>query len=225
MTKTLFITGASSGIGQATARAAVADGWSVALMARREQPLNALRDELGAEHVEVIAGDATSLEAQQAGVAKTVARWGQLNAAFANAGIGVNTPGTENGDPEEWQKMIDINVMGVLWTAKATLSHLRETKGHFVVTGSVAGRMNPAGSIYSASKWFVNGFGSNLAGEMAKWGGRCTTISPGMVDTPFFDNPKPGKLKPEDIAASVLHALNAPRRVNVREVFIMPTEV
>ncbi len=225
MTKTLFITGASSGIGQATARAAVAEGWSVALMARREQPLQALRDELGAEQVEVIAGDATSLEAQQDAVKQTVARWGQLNAAFANAGVGVDTPGTENGDPEEWRKMIDINIMGVLWTAKATLPHLRESKGHFVVTGSVAGRMNPAGSIYSASKWFVNGFGSNLAGEMAKWGGRCTTISPGMVNTAFFDNPKPDKLLPEDIASSVLFALNAPDRMNVREVFVMPTEV
>ena len=225
MTKTLFITGASSGIGRATARAAVADGWSVALMARREEALNELRDELGAKHVEVIAGDATSLDAQRSAVEQTLERWGKLDAAFANAGTGVSTPGTEGGDPEEWRSMVDINVMGVLWTAKATLPHLRETKGHFVVTGSVAGRMNPAGSIYSATKWFVNGFGSNLAGEMAKWGGRCTTISPGMVNTPFFDDPKPDKLHPEDIASSVLYALNAPRRANVREVYIMPTQM
>ena len=221
--KILFITGASSGIGAATARAAVAAGRRVGLMARNEEKLRALEAELGADSVEVLAGDATDLDAQRAAVEALVERFGRLDAAFANAGVGIDTPGTEHGDPEEWRRVIDINVMGVLWTAKATLPHLRETKGHFLVTSSVAGRTSHAGSIYGSSKWFVHGFGINLAGEMARWGGRCTTISPGMVDTPFFDDPKPDKLQPEDVADAVLYALEAPRRANVREVFIMPT--
>ncbi len=223
MTNVLFITGASSGIGRATAKAAVDAGWRVGLMARREDALQEIRSELGADNVEVVAGDATDLEAQRAAVEAVVKRWGRLDAAFANAGTGVNTPGTENGDPEEWRRVVDINIMGVLYTAKVTLPRLREAKGHFVVTSSVAGRVNPPGSIYSASKWFVHGFGQNLAAEMAKWGGRCTIVAPGMVNTPFFDNPKPDKLAPEDIAASVMFALDAPPRANVREVFIMPT--
>lgn len=223
MSKVLFITGASSGIGKATAEAAVASGWRVGVMARREAPLRELEAKLGADAVEVLVGDATDLESQREAVERLVARWGQLDAAFANAGTGIDTPGTENGDPEEWKRVIDINVLGVLWTAKATLPHLRATKGHFIVTSSVAGRTSHAGSIYGASKWFTHGFGINLAGEMARWGGRCTTIAPGMVDTPFFDNPKPDKLQPQDIAESVMFALNAPQRANVREIFVMPT--
>lgn len=221
--KVLFITGASSGIGWETAKAAVGAGWRVGLMARSRDKLEALAAELGEDNVEVLVGDATDLEAQRAAVATLLERWGRLDAAFANAGTGINTPGTENGDPEEWRRVVDINIMGVLWTAKATLPHLRETKGHFLVTSSVAGRSHHVGSIYSSSKWFVHGFGMNLSAEMAQWGGRCTTISPGMVNTPFFDNPKPDKLMPEDVAAAVLFALEAPRRANVREVFLMPT--
>lgn len=223
--KTLFITGASSGIGAATAKAAVEAGWQVGLMARSEDKLQGLADTLGKDNVEVVVGDATKLNAQERAVAQVVERFGGLDATFANAGMGVDTPGTEKGDPDEWRRMIDINVMGVLWTAKATLPHLRATKGHFVVTGSAAGRIHLEGSIYGASKWFVHGFGQNLAAEMATWGGRCTTIAPGMVNTSFFDDPKPDKLAPEDIAASVMYALEAPPRANVREVFIMPTEM
>jgi NADP-dependent 3-hydroxy acid dehydrogenase YdfG len=223
MSNVLFITGASTGIGHATARAAVAAGWRVGLMARRQNALVELQDALGADHVDIYAGDATKLEAQQAAIEQLVARFGRLDAAFANAGTGINKPGTENGDPEEWKSMIDLNVFGVLWTAKAALPHLRKTTGHFVVTGSVAGRSHHKGSIYSSSKWFVHGFAQNLAAEMEEWGGRCTEILPGMVDTPFFNTPKPDKLMPEDIAASVMFALQAPRRANVREIFITPT--
>ncbi|MEM1028711.1 MAG: SDR family oxidoreductase [Myxococcota bacterium] len=223
MSKVLFITGASSGIGRATAEQAVGEGWRVGLMARRKEVLDEMRERLGPDVVDVYAGDASQFEAQQNAVAQLVGRFGQLDAAFANAGTGVDQPGTEHGDPEEWQRMLAINVHGVLWTAKATLSHLRKTKGHFLVTGSVAGRTAGRGSIYSSSKWFVHGFALNLGSEMATWGGRCTEIAPGMVDTPFFDTPKPDKLQPEDIASSVMFALNAPARANVREVFVMPT--
>lgn len=224
MDKVLFITGASSGIGRATAILAVANGWRLGLMSRRKDTLIELRDTLGADKVDIFAGDATQLEAQYAAVDQVVTRFGRLDAAFANAGVGINTPGTEHGDPDEWARMLAINIHGVLWTAKATLPHLRKTKGHFLVTGSMAGRSHHRGSIYSSSKWFVRGFALNLAAEMDEWGGRCTEIAPGMVNTAFFDTPKPDKLMPEDIAASVMFALNAPARANVREIFVMPTE-
>ncbi|OWU86302.1 short-chain dehydrogenase [Oceanicola sp. 22II-s10i] len=222
MSRTLLITGASTGIGAASARGAAAAGWNVALVARSEDKLNALRDEIG-DAALAIPADVTDLAALERAVARTVETFGGLNAAFANAGMGLDTPGTEAGDPEEWRRMIDLNVMGLLYTARATLPELRKTKGHLLMTGSAAGRRHIKGSIYSATKWFVHGYGGNMADEMREWGGRCTVISPGMVDTPFFSEAKPDKLKPEDIAEAVVYAMNASPRAEVREVHVMPT--
>ncbi|MGC9417688.1 MAG: SDR family oxidoreductase [Rhodovulum sp.] len=222
MAKTLLITGASSGIGAETARAAVAAGWNVGLFARSAEKLSALADELG-EAALPIPGDATDLAAQEAAVARTVEKFGALDAAFANAGRGLDTPGTEAGDPEEWRALVDLNVMGVLYTARAALPELRKTKGHMVLTGSAAGRRHIKGSIYGATKWFVHGYAGNMVEEMREWGGRCTVIAPGMVDTPFFDEAKPDKLQPKDVADAVLFALQQPPRAELREVFLMPT--
>jgi len=222
MSKTLFITGASTGIGAATARAAVASGWSVALMARSEDKLTALADEIG-DAALALPGDVTDLAQVEDAVAKAAAHFGGIDAAFANAGKGLDTPGTENGDPEEWRQLVDLNIMGLLYTARATLPELRKTKGHLLLTGSAAGRNHIKGSIYGATKWFVHGYGGNMSDEMRDWGGRCTVISPGMVDTPFFDTPKPDKIQPEDIADAVVFALNQNPRAELREIHIMPT--
>ena len=223
MTKTLLITGASSGIGAATARAAAEAGWNVALLARSKDKLDALAAEIG-DGALAIEGDVTDYASMEAAVAETVAKFGSLDAAYANAGTGVDQPGTEGGDPEEWRGLIDINVMGVLHTARAALPALRKTEGHMVLTGSAAGRRHIKGSIYGATKWFVHGLGGNLAEEMRAWGGRCTVISPGMVDTPFFDEAKPGKLTAEDVAEAVVYALSASKTAAVREVHLMPND-
>ncbi|QPH54565.1 SDR family oxidoreductase [Pontivivens ytuae] len=220
--KVLFITGASTGIGAATARAAVAAGWSVGLMARSADKLEALAGEFG-DAALALPGDATDLAAQEDAVAKLVDHFGGLDAAFANAGKGLDTPGTEQGDPAEWRQLIDLNIMALLYTARVSLPHLRERKGHLILTGSAAGRRHISGSIYGATKWFVHGYAGNMAEEMREWGGRCTVIAPGMVDTPFFDTPKPDKLKPEDAANAVVYALEQPERAAIREVFLMPT--
>ena len=79
-----------------------------------------------------------------------------------------------------------------------------------------------SGSVYGASKWFVHGLAGNMASDMREWGGRCTVVAPGMVDTPFFDEAKPDKLQPEDVAAAVMHALEAPPRAAIQEIFLMP---
>lgn len=220
--RTLFITGASTGIGAATARAAAAAGWNVALFARSAEKLEALAGEIG-EAALALPGDATDLAAQERAVAETVAKFGALDAAFANAGMGLKTPGTEKGDPAEWREMIELNILGLLHTARAALPELRKTKGHLLLTGSAAGRRHIAGSIYGATKWFVHGYGGNMAEEMREWGGRCTVIAPGMVDTPFFDEPKPDKLHAEDVAGAVMFALEQTPRAEVREIFMMPT--
>ena len=220
--KTLFITGASSGIGAATAKAVVAAGWNVGLMARSTDKLDRLVEELGSSSL-AVAGDATDLAAQEGAIARVASHFGGIDAAFANAGMGLDTPGTEAGDPQEWRRMIDLNIMALLYTARASLPELRKTKGHLVLTGSVAGKLHISGSIYGATKWFVHGYAGNMAQEMREWGGRCTLIAPGMVDTPFFSEPKPDKLQPEDIANAVIFALSQPKRASIAEVTVMPT--
>lgn len=221
MTKTLFITGASSGIGAATARAAVKDGWNVGLFARSEQKLKNLAEELG-DKAMVLPGDATDEAEQKQAIETLVDRFGSLDAVFANAGRGTSAGGTQGGDPEDWKGMVDLNIMGALYTAHAALPHLEKSKGQFVVTGSAAGRSHIKGSIYGATKWFIHGWAGNLAEEMREWGGRCMVIAPGMVNTAFFDEAKPDKLQPEDVADAVMHGLNAPKHASVREIFIMP---
>lgn len=221
--KTLFITGASTGIGEATARAVVDQGWNVGLFARSEDKLEQLADELG-DHALALPGDATDLQSQTDAVHKLAQHFGSVDAAYANAGTGLSAAGTDAGDADEWHQMIQLNILGLLWTTKAAMPHLQETKGHLLMTGSAAGRVHIKGSVYGASKWFVHGYGGNVAEEMREFGGRCTVIAPGMVDTPFFDEAKPDKLQPEDVAQSVVFALEADPRMNVQEVFLMPTQ-
>lgn len=223
MAKTLLITGASTGIGAATAKAAASAGWNVALLARSQDKLEKLVEEIG-DNALAIECDVTDRDALTDAISRTVERFGSLDGVFANAGTGVNSPGIEQGDPDEWHDMIHVNILAVLYTAHAALPELRKTRGHFVVTGSKAGRDHLKGSVYGATKWFVHGFAGNLAEEMREWQGRCTVISPGMVDTPFFDEPKPGKIQPEDVANAVVFALEQPDTAAVREIHIMPND-
>lgn len=223
MTKTLLITGASTGIGEATAKTAADAGWNVALLARSADKLETLAATFGSCAL-ALPCDVTNRDDLTDAVRKAAAHFGAIDAVFANAGKGVSNPGVEQGDPQEWHDMIHLNIMAVLYTAHATMPELRKTKGHFVVTGSMAGRVHMKGSVYSASKWFVHGFAGNLAEEMREWGGRCTLIAPGMVDTPFFDEAKPTKLQPEDIARSVLFAISQSETSAIREIHLMPND-
>lgn len=223
MTKTLVITGASSGIGAATAKAAAQAGWDVALLARSEDKLGQLSGAIG-DRALAITCDVTKRQEIIVALDKAAAHFGGIDAIFANAGTGVKKPGVENGDPDEWHDMIHVNILAVLHTAHAAIPHLKKTKGQFVVTGSKAGRDTFKGSVYSATKHFVHGFAENLAEEMREWGGRATVIAPGMVDTAFFDEPKPTKIQPEDVANSVMFALNQPETAAVREIYMMPND-
>ena len=224
MTKVLLITGASSGIGAATARAAAAAGWSVGLVARSADRLEALAAELGHDRALPLACDVADAEAQQAAVAALVERFGRLDAAFANAGLSASSPGVEAGDPAGWRTMLEVNIWGLLATAKATLPELRKTKGQLLLTGSRAGRTTIKGSVYGATKWFVHGLAANLMEEMREWGGSCTIIAPGMTDTPFFDTAKPDALQAEDVANAVLYTLQQPARVAMGEVYLLPRQ-
>ena len=221
MPKTLFITGASSGIGAATAHAAVASGWNVALMARSEDKLRSLQNELG-DAAAIFPGDVTQEADLLRATSGAVDRVGGIEAVFATAGRGLSKPGTEGGDLDDIRGMIDLNITGLVMTARATLPELRKTQGTLVLTGSAAGRRHIAGSIYGATKWFVHGYAGNMAEEMREWGGRCAVVAPGIVDTPFFDQGAPDKLQPEDVANAVIQIIDAPKRAAIREIFLMP---
>src|SRR5688572_3794652 len=173
--KTLLITGASSGIGAATARAAAEAGYRVAMAARSENKLESLVDELGGPDKAIaIRCDVTSLDDQTAMVDATLRAFGRIDIAFANAGVGASRPGTENGDPENWREMILTNILGCVLTVKVCLPEIRRNHGHILLTGSRAGRITMKGSVYGATKWAVRGYAQNVREELAGTGARVT---------------------------------------------------
>jgi NADP-dependent 3-hydroxy acid dehydrogenase YdfG len=217
----LVITGASSGIGAATARRAVEFGQRVVLGARSEDKLAALADELGEGAVPVRC-DVTSWDDQQELVATALDRFGRMDAFFANAGFGAKRGFLEE-TPEFWRSMIDTNVLGAALSIRAALGHFRDQgSGHVLLTSSVAGRRVLPGSLYSATKWAVGAMGEALRQEVADSDIKVTLIEPGMVDTPFFDRRPTGALEPDDIARAVMFALTQPPHVDVNEILVRP---
>jgi NADP-dependent 3-hydroxy acid dehydrogenase YdfG len=221
--RVLLITGASSGIGAATARAASGEGYRLVLAARSRDRLDALARELGSRKVLTVTCDVTVREDQEAMVEKALEEFGRIDAVFANAGRGGSPGGFSGADPEVWRDMILTNVYGVGLTVQAALPALRESVGHLLLTGSAAGRATIPGSMYGATKWAVTGIGYNLREELRGSGIRVTLIEPGMVDTPFFDEPPEHALKDSDIAAAVLYAMAQPAHVDVNEILVRPT--
>ena len=217
-----LITGASSGIGAATARAAGEAGYRLALAARSADRLGELADELGgSERALAVSCDVTEWEQQQSLVQQTLDRFGQIDVAFANAGFGA-ARGFEKESVEHWRSMVLTNVYGAALTIRATLAPLRESRGHLLLTGSVAGRRAMPGSLYSATKWAVTAMGESARQELNGTGVRVTLIEPGMVDTPFFDNPVSNGLQADDIARAVMYAVSQPEHVDVNEILVRP---
>ena len=126
-------------------------------------------------------------------------------------------------DPEQWRSMVLTNVLGPAYTTRAAIPALKESQGHIVLTSSVAGRRALPGSLYSCTKHAVTAMGEALRQDLNETGVRVTSIEPGMVDTPFFDNRPTGALEPDDIARAVLYAVSQPRHVDVNEILIRPT--
>jgi NADP-dependent 3-hydroxy acid dehydrogenase YdfG len=219
----LVITGASSGIGAATARRASEFGYRVVLAARSEDRLEALSDELGGdEKVLAVRCDVTSWDDQQALVGAALERFGRMDAFFANAGFGAKRGFLEES-VEFWKAMIDTNVLGAALSIRASLGHFkRQGRGHLLLTSSIAGRRVLPGSLYSATKFAVTAMGEALRQEVADTDIKVTLIEPGMVDTPFFENRPSGALQADDVARAVMFALTQPPHVDVNEVLIRP---
>jgi NADP-dependent 3-hydroxy acid dehydrogenase YdfG len=217
-----LITGASSGIGAATARRAAEAGYRLVLAARSVDRLSALAGELGgSERAVAVACDVTEWDQQQAMVVRALERFGRLDVAFVNAGFGA-ARGFLKESVEHWRSMVLTNVYGAALTIRAALPAVREARGHFVLTGSVAGRRALPGSLYSATKWAVTAMGESLRQELNDTGVRVTLIEPGMVDTPFFDNPGEGRLHADDVARTVMFAVSQPEHVDVNEILVRP---
>jgi NADP-dependent 3-hydroxy acid dehydrogenase YdfG len=224
----MLITGASSGIGAATARQAAAAGYRLVLAARSEDKLQALAQELGGGGRAIARRcDVASWDDQEALFAAALDAYGRVDVVFANAGFGAKRGFLEE-TPEQWRSMVETNVLGVAYSIRASLPHLRERgTGHYVITSSVAGRRALPGSLYSATKHAATAIGEALRQELRSGDGaaiRVTVIEPGMVDTPFFDNPVSGALDPDDVARAVLYAIGQPQHVDVNELLVRPVQ-
>ncbi|HEY8583618.1 MAG TPA: SDR family oxidoreductase [Capillimicrobium sp.] len=217
------ITGASTGIGAATARHAVEAGHRVVLAARSADKLEALAAELGGdERALAVPTDVTDFGAQEALIATAAERFGRVDVVFANAGFGA-ARGFLEETPEFWRDMVLTNVLGAAYTIRAALPALRETSGHLLLTSSVAGRRALPGSLYSATKHAVTAMAEALRLEV-DGAIRVTSIEPGAVDTPFFDTkPSIRALDADDVARAVMYAVGQPKHVDVNEILVRPT--
>jgi len=232
----VLVTGATSGIGEATAEAIVSAGGRVAVMARSVDRVVALAERLGGV---AVAGDVTDPTSTERSVECAAAELGGLDAVVCSAGI-VRPGGLDATGPDDWRAMFEVNVLGVLHTVKAALPHLRAADLADVVNlSSMSGRRRSsvAMGFYAASKFAVHVLSDNLREELAPDGVRVSIISPGYVRTPIFDTVDDDSqrahyqeelvakgLDPEAVAAQVVHALSQPPGVDVLEIAMMSTD-
>lgn len=239
--KVALVSGASSGIGAATARKLAANGVKVGLAARRVERLEQLAKEIGAAGGEslVIEMDVVDQASVDAGVKKLVNTYGRIDIAFNNAGL-MPISDVENLKTTEWHRMVDVNIKGVLNTTAAVLPYMQKQRsGHIVNTSSIAGRkVFPGLSVYCATKHAITAFSEGLRLEISpKHNIRVTCIQPGAVESELFEHITDNgyrnqmeQLKDQmtflqsgDIADTVLFALQAPSYVDVAELFVLPT--
>jgi len=238
--KAVAITGASSGIGEATALALARAGASVALGARRKDRIDALaariEDEGGT--AVALAVDVTDEGQARAFVETAAERFGRLDSLVNNAGVMLLGP-VEQADSEQWRTMIDVNVLGLLYCTSAALPIMRaQESGDIVNVSSVAGRFARAGNaVYAATKFAVGAFSEGLRNEVTEGGIRVTLIEPGMVDTELQSHNE-GEvlqaiqgmreqigeiLRAQDIANGILYVISQPPHVSINELLIRPT--
>jgi len=238
--KVVVVTGASSGIGYATAVALGKRGAKVACLARRIDRLDQLAEEIvgAGGHAIAIECDVTSRDKVQAAFHTATETFGSIDCLINNAGV-MPLSFMDACKVDEWVTMVDVNINGVLYGIAAALPGMIERKsGHIINVSSVAGRkLFPGGAVYCATKHAVHALSEGLRSELAPMGIRVTTIAPGLVTTElqnaitdervkerFADLPEDFEpLTSEDIASSVIYAMEAPAHVSVNEVLIRPT--
>jgi NADP-dependent 3-hydroxy acid dehydrogenase YdfG len=239
--KVAIVTGASSGIGEATAIALAAAGAKVAIAARRSERLETLTQRIqqnGGEALPITADVANEAQVQDM-VSATKDKWGRVDILVNNAGVMLLGP-VYQANTEDWRRMFDVNVLGLMYATHAILPLMKaQGEGHIVNISSVAGRVANAGTgVYNATKWAVGAFSESLRKEVHKDKIRVTIIEPGLVATElpqhitnseakerakaFYESVR--SLDSEDIAAAIVYAVTQPPHVNVNEILIRPTE-
>ena len=236
------ITGASSGIGEATARALAARGASVALLARRADRVQSLADELSSAEGDAkaiaIEADVTDRASLEEAARRIKDELGRADCLINNAGVMLLSP-FEQGKVDEWKQMIDVNLTGVLETTDVFLAQLLDGGGDIVNISSVAGRKGiPSSGAYNATKWGINGWSDALRQEMLGKGVRVILVEPGAVATELASHisDEASKkriddmsenfdiLEAEDIASVIEYSVSVPERVSLTEILIRPTE-
>ncbi|MFD0902203.1 SDR family oxidoreductase [Actinomadura sediminis] len=225
-TPVTLITGGSSGIGAAAARLLLDRGHRVAVTGRDRARLDRFAETCAdASALLTFAADAADPEAVRSAVDATVAEFGRLDTVVANAGI-AGHDGVVDGDPSRWREMVLTNVLGPALLIRASVEHLKATRGRIVLVGSVAGFVNTPGNLYGATKWAVTGLAENTRRAVTADGVGVTLIAPGRVETPFWDGlgrlPEGPLLTAEQTADSIVWAVSQPPGVDVNTVVVRP---
>ncbi|HEH1348858.1 TPA: SDR family oxidoreductase [Staphylococcus aureus] len=224
--KIAVVTGAGSGIGEAIATLLYEEGAKVVLAGRNKDKLQNVANQLAQDSVKVVPTDVTKKEEVDELIKMAQQTFGGLDIVINSAGQMLSSKITDY-QVDEWDSMIDVNIKGTLYTAKAALpTMLEQSSGHLINIASISGfEVTKSSTIYSATKAAVHTITQGLEKELAKTGVKVTSISPGMVDTAITATYNPTdrkKLEPQDIAEAVLYALTQPKHVNVNEITVRP---
>lgn len=240
MSKIILVTGATSGIGQATALKAAEAGFDVIITGRRKERLEELAGKIRQAGADVLAlnFDVRQADEVQKAIDSLEGKWRNIAVLINNAGLAVGTSPIQEGILDDWERMIDTNVKGLLYTTRAVAPLMvANNSGHIVNLASIAGKeVYPGGNVYCATKHAVDALSKAMRTDMLKYNIKVTNIAPGMVETEFSivrfkgdttaaDNVYKGMtpLTNEDIAETILFAITRPAHVCLNDIVIMPT--
>lgn len=239
MQQTVFITGATSGIGKATAELLASKGYNLIICGRRQERLQAIQNELSKKTtVHSLCFDVSNKEAVKNAIQSLPVNFSRIDILINNAGNAHGLAPIQDGNEEDWDNMIDINVKGLLYVTKAILPDMIANKtGHIINIGSIAGKEVYAnGNVYNASKFAVDALGKGMLMDLNPFGIKVSNINPGLVETEFslvrfkgdeeraknvYKGYEP--LTAEDIAETILWVMSRPAHVNISDMMILPT--
>ncbi len=241
MSKTIMITGASSGIGEACAWRFASEGFRMILTGRRKNRLEKLKTALNEKYsVEVLSlsFDVSNRQQTEQAISKLPEEWRRIDVLVNNAGLALGLSGIEEGNIEDWEKMIDTNLKGLLYASRAVIPGMTERKnGHIINIGSIAGKETyPKGNVYCATKKAVDALSLGMRMDLVQYGIRVSNVSPGATETEFsevrfhgdiqkakkvYEGYRP--LNGDDVARAVVFVATLPEHVNVNDMLIMPT--